>query len=60
VAGCLDNAGSSTAHNPIASTTCYGENFTFYCVLFVVCNVSFIVCVALCAVFCLSAVCYFA
>jgi hypothetical protein len=29
---------------------CGGDNFTFFCVVFVVCNVSLIVCVALCAV----------
>jgi hypothetical protein len=33
--------------------------FTFLCVVFIVCNVFFIVCVALCAVFCLSVVCHF-
>jgi hypothetical protein len=31
----------------------------FFCVVFIVHNVSFIVCVALCPVFCLSVVCYF-
>jgi hypothetical protein len=31
----------------------------FFCVVFIVCNVSSIVCVALCAVFCLGVVCYF-
>jgi hypothetical protein len=30
-----------------------------FCVVFIVCNASFTVCVALCAVFCLSVVCYF-
>jgi hypothetical protein len=30
-----------------------------FCVVFIVCNVSFVVCVALCAVICLSVVCYF-
>jgi hypothetical protein len=34
--------------------SCYMRN-----ALHVVCNVSFIVCVALCAVFCLSVMCYF-
>jgi hypothetical protein len=29
------------------------------CIVFIVCSVSFIVCVDLCAVFCLSVVCYF-
>jgi hypothetical protein len=28
-------------------------------IVFIVCNISFIVCVVLCAVFCLSVVCYF-
>jgi hypothetical protein len=37
---------------------CYGDSLTF-CIVFIVCNVSFIVCVALCAVFCLAVVCYF-
>jgi hypothetical protein len=31
----------------------------FFCDVFIVFNVSFIVCIALCAVFCLSVVCYF-
>jgi hypothetical protein len=36
------------------------DSFTFFvCVVFIVCNVSFTVCVALCAVFCLSVVYYF-
>jgi hypothetical protein len=30
-----------------------------FALLFIVCSVSFIVCVVLCAVFCLSVVCYF-
>jgi hypothetical protein len=44
-----------------ASTACYRDSLTFFLfgVAFIVCNVSFIVCVALCAVFCLSVVCYF-
>jgi hypothetical protein len=29
------------------------------CIVFILCNVSFIACVVLCAVFCLSVVCYF-
>jgi hypothetical protein len=37
---------------------CYADSFTFRAV-FIVCNVFFIACVALCAVFCLSVVCYF-
>jgi hypothetical protein len=33
-------------------TACYADSFTFFfCVVFIVRNVSFIVCVALCAVF---------
>jgi hypothetical protein len=31
----------------------------FFCVVFIVCNVSFIVCVALCAVVCLRVMCCF-
>jgi hypothetical protein len=43
-----------------ASKACYRDSFTlFVCVVFIVCNVSFIVCIALSAVFCLSVVCYF-
>jgi hypothetical protein len=29
------------------------------CIVFIMCSVSFIVCVVLCSVFCLSVVCYF-
>jgi hypothetical protein len=29
------------------------------CIVFILCSVSFIACVVLCAVFCLSMVCYF-
>jgi hypothetical protein len=44
---------------PCASTACYRDSFTFYLVAFIVYSVSFIVCVALCAVFYFSVVCYF-
>jgi hypothetical protein len=33
--------------------------FVVLVIVFIVCSVSFIVCVVLCAVFCLSVVCYF-
>jgi hypothetical protein len=56
-ADCLDNVGSLTSLQ--ASTACYRDSFTFFCVVFIVCNVSFIVYVALCVMFCLSMVCYF-
>jgi hypothetical protein len=42
-----------------SSTACYRECFTCLCVVFIVCNMSFIVFIALCAVFCLSIVCNF-
>jgi hypothetical protein len=42
---------------PQASTACYRNSFTFLsCGVFIVCNVSFIVCVALIAVLYLSVV----
>jgi hypothetical protein len=42
-----------------ASTAHYRDSFSPFCVVLIVCNVSFIVSVALCALFCLSVVCYF-
>jgi hypothetical protein len=39
-----------------ASMACYRDSFTFLCVVFIVSNASFIVCVALTALFCLSVV----
>jgi hypothetical protein len=40
-------------------TACYRDSFTFLCVVFIECNVSFIVCAASCAVFRLGVVFYF-
>jgi hypothetical protein len=47
----------SQAYRPPQPAT--GIALQFFSVLFIVCTVSFIVCVALCAVFCLSVVRYF-
>jgi hypothetical protein len=42
-----------------ASTACYTDSFTFFRIVLIVCNVSFIIYVTLCAVFYLSVVRYF-
>jgi hypothetical protein len=43
---------------PFSPPACYRDSFTFFYVVFIVCNASFIVCLPLWAVFCLSVVCY--
>jgi hypothetical protein len=45
--------GSSTSHNLTGDLL-----FFFFCISLIVCNVSFIVSVALCALFCFNVVCY--
>jgi hypothetical protein len=55
----LDNVGSSTSHNRPVTGIALLFVVVVVCVVFFVCIVPFIVCVALCAVFYLSVVCYF-
>jgi hypothetical protein len=38
---------------------CFCCSKNHICIVFILCSVSFIACVVLCAVFCLSVVCYF-
>jgi hypothetical protein len=49
----------STSHNPTGLDSLLQEQRYVFCVVFIVCNVSFIVCVVLCAVFSLSMLCHF-
>jgi hypothetical protein len=51
--------GSLPSHNPMGIPPQFVTGTALlFCVVFFVCNVSLIVCVALCAVFCLSLVCF--
>jgi hypothetical protein len=56
----FSDLGSSTSHNPIRLyDLLQGQVYFFFFFLhFIVCNVSFIVSVALCALFCFNVVCY--
>jgi hypothetical protein len=47
---CLDNVGSSTSHDPMGLHGLLTRIAILVCAAFIVCNVSLIVCVALCAV----------
>jgi hypothetical protein len=51
--------GSSTAHNTIGLHCLSQRSLYFFGVVFIMYNVSLIICVALFAVFCLIVVCYF-
>jgi hypothetical protein len=49
--------GSSISQNPICFHGLLWDSFSCFCVAFVMCNMSFIVCVVLCAAFSLSVLC---
>jgi hypothetical protein len=55
----MDNVGSLTSHNPYRPPQSVTRIALLFCVICVVFNVSFIVCVALCSALCLCVVCYF-
>jgi hypothetical protein len=48
-----------TGSNDLSSHKFINQSINRICIVIILCSVSFVTCVVLCAVFCLSVVCYF-